>query len=169
MNSKIQKIIGSGIILGLCVLGFLGFSVANSNKGLGSVDSGASTNNPLDNTLPVANNNLVVNTPVAGVTNANKYKDGTYVAVGSYQSPAGPEQVSISLSIKDDVIVDTSATNIAQNKTSIRYENKFISGYKALVIGKSLDTVRLDRVSGSSLTPNGFNDAVAKIKAQALS
>jgi uncharacterized protein with FMN-binding domain len=189
MDTKIQKIIGSGIIVGLCVAGFLGYSISNSNKDTAPVDTGTNsgqpTGTPTDipartlpdaalpkptptSPAPTANNNPVVNTPVADVK-TSKYKDGTYVAIGSYQSPAGLEQVRISLSIKNDVILNTSATNIAKSRTSIRYEAEFIAGYKTLVIGKKLDSVRLNRVSGSSLTPNGFNDAVAKIKAQALS
>jgi hypothetical protein len=41
--------------------------------------------------------------------------------------------------------------------------------YKQYVVGKKIDEVQLTKVSGSSLTPQGFNDALAKIKAEAKS
>jgi len=37
------------------------------------------------------------------------------------------------------------------------------------VIGKNIADVQLSRVSGSSLTPEGFNNALATIKSQAQS
>lgn len=101
------------------------------------------------------------------VASSNVYKDGTYTAVGSYNSPAGPEQVSVTLTLKDDVVTDASAEGKADMPTSKRYQGQFVSGFKAMVVGKKLDDVMLDKVSGSSLTPKGFNDAVAKIKVQA--
>ena len=35
---------------------------------------------------------------------------------------------------------------------------------KTLVVGKKITDVKLDKVSGSSLTPKGFNDALEQIK-----
>lgn len=56
---------------------------------------------------------------------------------------------------------------MANDRTSERYEQKFIGGYAALIVGKNIDTVQLSYVSGSSLTSGGFNDALAKIKVSA--
>lgn len=50
---------------------------------------------------------------------------------------------------------------------SARFQDLFAQNYKPLVIGKNIDEVQLGKVSGSSLTPMGFNDALAKIKTQA--
>jgi hypothetical protein len=95
------------------------------------------------------------------------YRDGTYTAVGDYRSPAGPETIDVSITLKDDIIVDAVVDANATNKLSIDFQGKFISGYKAMVIGKRLDEVQLDKVSGSSLTPAGFNEALVEIKADA--
>ena len=43
----------------------------------------------------------------------------------------------------------------------------FASGFKALVVGKKITDVNLDKVSGSSLTSGGWNEAITKIEAQA--
>lgn len=99
----------------------------------------------------------------------SSYKDGTYTATGNYDSPAGNETIGVTVTLKDGVIVSSDVVGQARDEKSIRYQGKFISGYKALVIGKKIDEVQLDFVSGSSLTPAGFNDALSQIKAQAQS
>jgi hypothetical protein len=101
------------------------------------------------------------------VTSASVYKNGTYTADGAYGSPAGPEHVSVTLTLKGDIVTDAAVTGEATNQASIKYQAKFISGYKEYVIGKNITTIQLDKIAGSSLTPAGFNAAVAKIEAQA--
>ncbi len=95
------------------------------------------------------------------------YKDGSYSAEGTYTSPGGTEHLDVKLTLKDDVVVDAVVESLATRPESKMMQAKFISGYKTLVIGKKIDSVKLDKVSGSSLSPIGFNDAVAQIKAQA--
>jgi uncharacterized protein with FMN-binding domain len=34
------------------------------------------------------------------------YKDGTYTAVGTYRSPAGAEEMGVTLTLKDNTITD---------------------------------------------------------------
>lgn len=97
----------------------------------------------------------------------NTYKDGTYTATGSYQSPAGAESIEISVTLKDNIVTATTFTPKATNEVSIKLQGMFAGGYNAMVVGKSLDEVKLDKVSGSSLTPKGWNDAIEKIKLEA--
>lgn len=104
-------------------------------------------------------------TPVP--TSVLVYKDGSYTAMGDYNSAGGAEEIQITLTLKDGVITDAVATPQATLLASINFQTKFTTDFKALVVGKSIDTVTLDKVSGSSLTPKGFNDAVVKIRAQA--
>jgi major membrane immunogen (membrane-anchored lipoprotein) len=95
------------------------------------------------------------------------YKDGEHSATGSYRSPGGQQAITIKVTVQDGKITDTSAESGATDGTSRDFQSKFISGYKAQIVGKSLDEVRLDKVSGSSLTPQGFNDAIDQIKESA--
>ena len=95
------------------------------------------------------------------------YKDGVYKAIGGYTSPGGAEQIDVTLTVKDDVIVDATVVGLATRPESKFNQGKFISGVKTLVIGKKLNEVTLSKVSGSSLTPKGWNDAVTKIQSQA--
>jgi hypothetical protein len=69
--------------------------------------------------------------------------------------------------LQNGVITGTSATGGANDPEASQYQSQFISGYKSLVVGKSIDSVSLSRVSGSSLTSQGFNNALQQIKNQA--
>ncbi len=100
-------------------------------------------------------------------TTTSSYKDGTYTAVGSYTTPAGIDSLPVTLTIKDGVITEASSTSPASNVTSQKFQQDFSKNIKQLVVGKKLSEVRLDKVSGGSLTPKGFNDAVATIKKEA--
>ena len=95
------------------------------------------------------------------------YKDGMYTVSGAYESPAGIEDMSVSITIKAGKIETTEITPKANDSKSLRYQEAFVGAYKPLIIGKSIDDARLDTVSGASLTTIGFNDAIDKIKAQA--
>ena len=101
------------------------------------------------------------------VTSTNSYKNGTYSATGNYISPGGQEQVKVTVTLKDDVIVSSNVESLATRPNSVKFQGMFISGYTTFVVGKDIDSVVLDKVSGSSLTPKGFNDALSQIKVQA--
>lgn len=112
----------------------------------------------------------IVTTPIENPVTApvtGRYKDGTYSATGTYKSPAGPESVNVSLTLRDGVVTDSTVVGTATNDKSINYQGLFVGGYKVLVVGRSINTLQLGAVSGSSLTPIGFNDALAKIKVNA--
>ncbi len=116
----------------------------------------------------VSMENAAAETPTTPVsTTASPYKDGTYTATGHYSSPGGAETIGVSLTLKDGVITDATVTPEATRPMSMRMQGMFTENYKPLVVGKSLDEVSLTKVSGSSLTPKGFNDAVAQIKTEA--
>lgn len=115
--------------------------------------------------IDIANNQVSGTEQPTGM--ANKYKDGTYSAVGDYTYHSGNESVTIGITLKNDVITDTTFKGVGNVPPSQKFMDMFAGGYKAFVVGKNVDEVKLDKVSGSSRTPIGFNDALAKIKAQA--
>jgi hypothetical protein len=95
------------------------------------------------------------------------YADGTYTKKGTYSSPAGPESIVISITLEDDIITNATFTGEATNRASINNQNKFAAGYQALVVGKPIDQVSMTVVNGSSLTPDGFMEALNAVKADA--
>lgn len=103
----------------------------------------------------------------AAAAQTNTYKDGTYSATGNYRSPAGAEAVDVTVTIKNDIVTTAKFVGTATAPKSVEMQGKFNAGFAAIVVGKPLDELSLSVVNGSSLTPMGFMDALAKIKAEA--
>lgn len=95
------------------------------------------------------------------------YADGTYAATGSYESPAGPETVGVSVTLADGLVTAVTVTPEATNPASQKFQNQFASGVADVVVGQPIDGLSVDAVSGSSLTPEGFNAALVEIAADA--
>ncbi|WP_434993812.1 FMN-binding protein [Arthrobacter sp. Ld5] len=104
-------------------------------------------------------------TPAADGSGA--YEDGTYAATGSYQSPAGQEEVGVTLTLEADVVTAVDVEPMPDNPTTREYQGRFAGGISEAVVGKRLDELSVDKVAGSSLTSGGFNDALGKIKGEA--
>lgn len=97
------------------------------------------------------------------------YKNGIYSSVGNYISPGGAESIDVQMTLSNDVITHVTVVAKADLPASQFWQEAFIKGHKEFVVGKKIDEVNLTKVSGASLTPKGFNDAIAKIKVQARS
>ncbi len=106
-------------------------------------------------------------TPAPTMPAGTAFKDGSYTATGTYMSPGGSDSLSVTLSIKNGVVTDSSVTVNPGDSTSARFMTIFADNYKPYVVGQNLSTLSLTKVSRSSLTPIGFNDAVSKIRVQA--
>ena len=155
-----NKAIIASVVIVLLVVAATGIVALNSNK------SGQ-----------VAQNDTAVtsqaSTSASGTNNATassgNYKDGTYTATGSYTTPGGGESIGVSLTIANGEITDASVTQHASGGEAEQYQEAFASDFKSEVVGKKLSEVSLSRVAGSSLTPIGFNNAVATIRSEAAS
>lgn len=112
--------------------------------------------------------NTSPSTPAAAGSTSD-YKDGTYSATGSYESPGGTQQITVDITLHNDIITNTAASPGAQDPTSESYESAFIASYKSLVVGKNINSVSALRMSGASLTLQGFDDAITQIENQARS
>ena len=95
------------------------------------------------------------------------FKDGKYESMGNYVSPAGPEQIDVALTVRGGVVVEAEVTPQATKPMSQKFQGIFKDNYKQYVIGKKIADLSLTKVSGSSLTPKGFNEALEKIRTQA--
>ncbi|MFT4087270.1 MAG: FMN-binding protein [Gordonia sp. (in: high G+C Gram-positive bacteria)] len=143
----------SGMAAGIAVVGL---AVA----GCGSSDS---TDKAADSTTPAAS----ATTSAHDHTDTPEYKDGKYSATGTYQSPGGQQQIGVTVELKDDKITTLSLDRSKTKGTSAEFQGKFASGIDAQVIGKNIDDLDVHKVSGSSLTSGGFNDAIDQIKSEA--
>jgi uncharacterized protein with FMN-binding domain len=104
-----------------------------------------------------------------GETNASASSDasGTWTETGDYSSPGGQESVTVTLTAKDGTVTAVKVTGSGDSPNARQYQSAFISRISAEVVGKPLATLEVGAVSGSSLTGNGFNAAVEKIRADA--
>lgn len=110
---------------------------------------------------------VVENPDNEGVTEELVYADGKYSAEGAYDYHSGSEKINVTVTLKDGIVDDVDVENMAVSPTSKQIQDDFIANYKEMVVGKNIDEVELGKVSGSSLTPLGFNAAIEKIRAQA--
>ena len=138
------------VLTGIAGLGLIGglaaCTPAEAETGTGGSDSSSS------GTGPAAGSN---------------YTDGTYTAEGSYTSPGGQESIGVSLTLKGGVVSDVTVTPEATSGNAKQYQTAFASGIADEVVGVAIDDLSVDKVSGSSLTSDGFNAAVESIKADA--
>ena len=170
MNKGTKLVISSVAVVIVAGVIFIIATQPNS-----SVNSGVQVTNPTPVSVPTSDTNptSAPATPadIPGATNttnrSSRYKNGTYSLTASYDSPAGTENMGISITLKNDVVIDSSLTPMANDGRSSRYQQGFASAYRSYVVGKNIDSINLDAVSGASLTSAGFNDALSQIKAKA--
>lgn len=104
----------------------------------------------------------------ATTTSSNvNYKDGSYTEPGTYVSPGGEEQISVTLTLAKNIITKMKVITVKADPTATGYEQLFEGGISAATVGKNINTLNIGVVAGSSLTSMGFNNALAKIKADA--
>lgn len=185
MNSSHKKILAQvsvGVLVVFVYFGVTWYGKKQNSVATTDTSSNTTQNTPVDTSNPpvsttndtttstTADNTTPSPTPTpAPATNSSGYKDGTYTATASYRTPERNEDLTVTLTLKNGVVVDSKVTAQAKDPSSKLYQSEFIQNYKQFVTGKNIDTLSLTRVAGSSLTPNGFNAAVAQIKIQAQS
>lgn len=152
MSPQSKSPVFIGVLIVVILIGVVSYAAYRN-----SVNDGTSVE-------PGTNTTTTVPTTPAVLTT---FKDGTYTAKGTYMVHAGPEEVTITVTLKDGVITDTQFQGTPNLPMSQRYMDAFSANYKPMVIGKDIKDLRLGKVSTSSLTPMGFNNALEQIKAQA--
>lgn len=163
LTSGIVALVVTMLLVGGVVYAKNAGKTEDADTSVATTDSNPTTTTPSTTEDTTTSDDTDTAAPVA----TSAFKDGTYTASGSYATPESTEKITVTVTLKNDVIVDTSATANATKSDSKKYQARFISGYKSLVVGKKISDVQLDSVSGSSLTSNGFNKALDQIEQQA--
>ena len=68
------------------------------------------------------------------------------------------------MTLDNGVATAVRVTPNATDPTSLDYQERFADAVPAVVVGRRIDELRVQKIAGSSGTPNGFNDAVSKIE-----
>lgn len=129
--------------------------------------NGSSENVNKQGVTPTSISEQTNNQTPAITTADSEYNDGEYSAEGDYTSPGGAENLGVTITLKDGIIENAEVETMGSRPNTVRFQGIFKENFKQLVVGKDIDDVKLDKVSGSSLSPKGFNDALEKIKTQA--
>ena len=108
----------------------------------------------------------VVFTP-SGTRGTGSYPDGIYSTTGTYAPHGVVTELEVKVTLQNDTVVAVDSKLNSEDSFSRQMTDKFKSGYKALVVGRSIKGLELGAVSGSSLTPIGFNEALRNIEAYA--
>jgi uncharacterized protein with FMN-binding domain len=155
--TKLHPAVAALIVIVLLGAGTAGIMALGDNKNESSTTS-PSGQSVTDTTQPDY---------AASTASSTELKDGTYNADGSYRTPGGSESIGVTITLQNGTIQDVALKQQAKSNDAVEYQSKFASGYRSLVVGKNINEVKLSRVAGSSLTSNGFNDALEQIKQDA--
>ena len=142
-----------GVVAAMAAVGLVAGACSSGDSG-----SGDST------TATTADSSAATEAADAG---SGGYKDGEYTARGEYISPGGPQSVGVTVTLSNSVITAVSVDTSQTKGPSLEYQGKFAGGISDVVVGKSIDEIEVDKVSGSSLTSGGFNEAITLIKEEA--
>lgn len=157
------------IVIALIAIAAGAVYATTANKQNSAEQTTATTSQQSTSTTDSSGTTQSTETTGSTSTTNGTYKNGSYTATGNYATPGGSESITVTVTLTDNTISDVTATGSASRGDSGQYQSKFLSGYKSQVVGKSIDSVSLSRVAGSSLTSNGFNAAITKIKDEAVS
>ena len=147
MTQRTSRTIAIGFA-GLGLVGALAGCSTGTTGGTGSTGSDTSTSD-------------------GSSTTTGPYTDGSYTEDGGYVSPAGPQTVTVKVTLAGDKVTAVTVTPHATDATAKGYQAMFVQGISAEVVGKDIDKLSVSRVAGSSLTSGGFNAAIAAIKKDA--
>ncbi|WP_375400033.1 FMN-binding protein [uncultured Amnibacterium sp.] len=95
------------------------------------------------------------------------YTDGTFTQTAPYQTPGGQETVTVTATLKSGTVTAVKVTGSESTPNAKHYVEAFAGGVGGQVVGKKIADLKVGAIAGSSLTPKGFNAAVAKIAAAA--
>ncbi|MBC7518354.1 MAG: FMN-binding protein [Microbacteriaceae bacterium] len=147
------------------VAGLAGCSADAATPAPSTAAATPSTASSAEPTTPLASGTAGAGAGVSAGTGG--YKDGSYSASGSYNSPGGEESVTVKLTLQAGKVSAVTVVGNATDGNAVRYQKEFSEGISAKAVGMDIATLKVDKVAGSSLTSGGFNDAVEKIKAKA--
>ncbi|WP_157580024.1 MULTISPECIES: FMN-binding protein [unclassified Plantibacter] len=144
-----------------------GLTLIGSLAGCSAADAGSTTTTTTPDAKSSSTPEATSDAGAATGTGSTDYKDGSYTADGSYQSPNGTESITVTVTLAEDKVTAVDVVSHAESANSKRYQAEFISGIAGEVVGKDIDGLKVSKVAGSSLTSGGFNAAIDTIKTEA--
>lgn len=103
--------------------------------------------------------------PSEAASKASRYADGVYTATGQYGGL--PSSLIVQVRLVRGMVARVEVGTPAKDPTSLGYQKRFAAAVPAVVVGRPIDQVKVGKLAGASGCPDGFNAAIAKIRAQA--
>ncbi|MDB5183544.1 MAG: hypothetical protein JWO07_225 [Candidatus Saccharibacteria bacterium] len=151
-------------IIGLVVIVLLVIAATGVVIATGNNNSTKASDTTVASTSPSPSSST---SAAASSSSTSSFKDGTYNATGSYDSPGGKQSVDVKVTLAGGTVTDVSLVGHPNDSNAQMYQSQFESAYKTQVVGKKITDINLSRVAGSSLTSIGFNNAISDIEKQA--
>jgi uncharacterized protein with FMN-binding domain len=164
MTSSFRTPTRKTALIAVAGLGVLGATLAGCSTSTPATSTGGSSSGAAS-----SGSSSSSSSSGTGTTASVDYKDGSYTEQGTYSSPGGQELISVSLTLKKNIVTAVTVKTIKADPTATGYEKMFEAGIGKVVTGKNINALNVTRVAGSSLTSQGFDDALTKIKADAKS
>ncbi|KRB73952.1 hypothetical protein ASE01_18290 [Nocardioides sp. Root190] len=96
-----------------------------------------------------------------GDRGSGDYTAGDYVATGRYTTPGGQEEIEVAVALAaDGTISELTVTPRGVNPNSKKFQGAFATGIAEVAVGRSISSLVVDKVAGSSLSSGGFNKAL---------
>ena len=92
------------------------------------------------------------------------YTDGEYTATGPYIAHGADNEITVTITLEDNDVTEVEVVGTAESGNSARYQEEFAEKIPELVVGVPLDEIEVDKVGGSSLTGDGFLEALNRIR-----
>ncbi len=134
----------------------VGLSLVGSLAGCASTTSASSTDSGSTSATSTSTSDT-----------STTYKDGTYTTDETFESPDGQDEIAIRVTVKSGVVTAASVTTVNSQGQSARYQAQFESAISSVVVGKSLSSLSVSTVAGSSLASSAFNSALDTIRSEA--
>jgi len=83
--------------------------------------------------------------------------------VVKYTSPAGDEEMKVTVESVNNVISKVTVTSMATNDISKKKQTGFAAEVAGVAVGKPVAGLKLDTISGASLTTKAFNEYVQSL------
>ncbi len=171
-----KNLIIAGVIIGTSLLVISGGIIFWNSRN--SPDNASNTTTSTQNSVQLQDGTVCsendrcfvpsdINTTVS--SQITRYNDGSYTTEVVYSVPDGFNRLKLSVKLENGKIVDANVTQSDIDEESRKYDRRFQSAYKSFLLGQEIDSLKLDIVSGASLTSGAFNDALEKIRQQAQS
>lgn len=165
--TTVMVLFGVAVVVGAIIM----FNKKSVTKHVTTAGNAGSTTSPTNITPLVSNPASATNgansTTSSPSVNTSGYNDGTYSVTADYYTPEDTDTIKVTMAVQNGVITDVDSTTTTSSRESRQYDSSFLNSYKSYVIGKSLKDLNLNRVSGASLTTEGFNNALDMIRQQA--